>query len=66
MYGPMPDSTHIDVTGGWHDATDYLQYSATSVNAVYNMLFAYRDNANAFSDEYQSNGLKGENGIKSG
>ena len=22
LYGPMPDSTHIDVTGGWHDASD--------------------------------------------
>ena len=21
MYGPMPDSTHIDVVGGWHDAS---------------------------------------------
>src|SRR5664280_1432776 len=23
MYGPMPDSTIINVRGGWHDATDY-------------------------------------------
>ena len=22
LYGPMPDSTHVDVVGGWHDATD--------------------------------------------
>src|SRR4051794_33260856 len=42
MYGPMPDSTHIDVSGGWHDATDYLQYSATSANATYHLLAAYR------------------------
>ena len=24
MYGPMLDSTHIDVSGGWHDGSDYL------------------------------------------
>ena len=24
IYGPMTDSTHIDVTGGWHDAGDQL------------------------------------------
>ena len=33
------DSSHIDVTGGWHDAADYLQYVATSANATYQMLF---------------------------
>ncbi|MDZ4808722.1 MAG: cellulase N-terminal Ig-like domain-containing protein, partial [Bacteroidota bacterium] len=30
LYGEkagIKDSTHIDVTGGWHDASDYLQYS---------------------------------------
>src|SRR5690606_17273616 len=26
VYGPMPDGTYVDVSGGWHDATDYLQY----------------------------------------
>ena len=43
VYGPMPDSTHIDVTGGWHDAADYLQYLATSANATFNMFLAARD-----------------------
>src|SRR5437764_1214753 len=38
VYGPMPDSTHINVTGGWHDASDYLQYSPTSANATYHLL----------------------------
>ncbi len=31
---PALDSTHIDVTGGWHDASDYLQYVTTSANAT--------------------------------
>ncbi|MBS1526080.1 MAG: glycoside hydrolase family 9 protein, partial [Bacteroidetes bacterium] len=34
IYGPVPSSTHIDVAGGWHDATDYLQYATTSANAT--------------------------------
>lgn len=63
MYGPMPDSTHLDVSGGWHDATDYLQYSMTSANATYHLLAAYRDFAEVFSDEHQGNGLPGGNGI---
>ncbi len=63
MYGPMPDSTHIDVSGGWHDATDYLQYSMTSANATYHLLAAYRDFPKVFSDQHLSNGLPGMNQI---
>jgi endoglucanase len=63
MYGPMPDSTHIDVVGGWHDASDYLQYSATSANATYHLLAAYRDFPKVFEDEKQANGLDGKNGM---
>ena len=57
------DSTHIDVTGGWHDASDYLQYVTTSANAVYQMLFAYQENPASFSDQYDKNGNPGDNGI---
>ena len=60
MYGPMPDSTHLDVSGGWHDATDYLQYSTTSANATYHLLAAYRDFPNVFSDKHLANGLAGK------
>ncbi len=63
LYGPMADSTHIDVSGGWHDASDYLQYSATSANATYHLLMAYRDFKNVFTDEKLANGLDGKNGI---
>ncbi|MES2374596.1 MAG: glycoside hydrolase family 9 protein [Bacteroidota bacterium] len=62
LYGPMPDSTHIDVTGGWHDASDYLQYSTTSANATWHLLAAYRDFPKVFGDEKQANGLDGKNG----
>ena len=63
VYGPMPDSTHIDVSGGWHDATDYLQYSMTSANATYHLLAAYRDFPHVFTDDHLANGLEGKNQI---
>jgi endoglucanase len=63
LYGPMPDSTHVDVVGGWHDATDYLQYSTTSANATYHLLMAYRDFPNVFSDQKLANGLDGKNRV---
>ncbi len=63
MDGPMPDSTHVDVSGGWHDATDYLQYSMTSANAAYHLMAAYRDFPSVFGDRHLANGLEGNNGI---
>ncbi|MFC3200106.1 glycoside hydrolase family 9 protein [Parapedobacter deserti] len=59
----LPDSTRIDVGGGWHDASDYLQYSTTSANATYHLLAAYRDFPDVFGDSKQANGLDGPNGI---
>jgi peptidoglycan/xylan/chitin deacetylase (PgdA/CDA1 family) len=63
LYAPVPDSTHINVVGGWHDASDYLQYSTTSANATYHLLAAYRDFPGVFTDEKQANGLDGSNQI---
>ncbi len=63
IYHPTLDSTHIDVRGGWHDASDYLQYVTTSANAVYQMLFAYRHFPEVFGDSYDKDGNQGENGI---
>lgn len=62
LYGPMPDSTFVDVSGGWHDASDYLQYSTTSANATWHLLAAYRDFPKVFGDEKMGNGLDGKNG----
>jgi len=66
LYGEkagIKDSTHIDVVGGWHDASDYLQYSVTSANATYHLLAAYRDFPTVFTDEKLANGLDGKNGM---
>lgn len=62
-YHPTKEGQHIDVRGGWHDAADLLQYTPTSANAIYQMLFAYQQNPTAFTDHYQANGMPGANGI---
>jgi len=62
LYGP--DSTKfMNVTGGWHDASDYLQYSTTSANATYHLLAAYRDFPGVFGDTHKANGDNGANRI---
>ncbi len=58
----MPDSTRINAIGGWHDASDYLQYSTTSANTVYHLLAAWRDFPAVFGDEHAATGLRGSNG----
>ena len=63
MGHPTLDSTFINLVGGWHDASDYLQYVMTSANATYQMLFAWQENPVAFSDKYDASGKSGTNGI---
>lgn len=63
LYGPMPDSTFIDVSGGWHDASDYLQYVTTTANATWHLLSAYQEFGEVFGDEKQANGLDGKNNV---
>ncbi len=62
---PTRNGEKIDVRGGWHDATDYLQYQTTSATATYHMMFAYymTKDKSIFKDEYKADGRKGENGI---
>ena len=62
-YHPEKEGQRIDVTGGWHDAADLLQYTSTSANAIYQMMLAWQQCPSAFGDHFQANGLKGANGI---
>lgn len=62
-YHPTKEGQWIDVRGGWHDASDCLQYTTTSANAIYQMMFAYQSNPEAFGDEYLADGTPGRNGI---
>ncbi len=60
---PSRSGQIIDVVGGWHDASDYLQYVTTSANAVYQMLFAYSKNPGVYNDYFDKSGNPGANGI---
>ena len=60
---PQKSVEIIDVTGGWHDATDYLQYSTTSVNTIYQLMFAYRYYPDVYGDKFNQNGEEGDNNI---
>jgi len=60
---PTRTGEYINVSGGWADASDYLQYVATSATATFAMLMAYRDNPGAFSDDFDARGLPGSNGV---
>ena len=63
FYGPMPDSTVIDVSGGWHDAGDQLKYLITSSNATARMLLAYELEPDKFADVANALGQLRPNGI---
>jgi hypothetical protein len=53
----------IPVSGGWADASDYLQYVTTSATATFQLLMAYRDHPGAFADHFLADGTPGVNGI---
>lgn len=63
MNHPTKTGQHVDVRGGWHDAADLLQYTPTSANAIYQMMFAYMQNPTAFADSFKADGTPGANGI---
>ena len=60
---PARAGKFVPVTGGWADASDYLQYVMTSANATFVMLMAYRDHPASFADRFDARGLAGSNGI---
>src|SRR4030042_1484075 len=63
MYGPMPDSTYVDVSGGWHDAGDQLKYLITASNATARMLMAWKAAPEIFPDRVGASGRPCPNGI---
>ncbi|SHO63119.1 glycoside hydrolase family 9 protein [Algoriphagus zhangzhouensis] len=63
FFGPMPDSTYVDASGGWHDAGDQLKYLITSSYATGHMLMAYTLFPDQFEDKVNALGQDGENGI---
>jgi len=45
----------IDVTGGWHDAGDYVKFLSTTALTTYTLLFAYDFNKEKFGFDYNKN-----------
>lgn len=67
-YGPLPQGTYLDASGGWHDAGDQLKYLLTASNATAQMLLAYKistepSRKNIFVDRFNHLGQPGANGI---
>jgi endoglucanase len=60
---PTRTGQFINVSGGWADAADYLQYVTTSATATYHLLAAWRDAPAAFADAYDGRGERGRNGV---
>jgi len=63
FYGPMPDSTYVDLSGGWHDAGDQLKYLITSSYATAHMLMSYEMYPERFEDKVNALGQPWANGI---
>ncbi len=63
MFGPMNDSSFMDVTGGWHDAGDQLKYLITGSYATAHILKAYQMFPDQYDDMVDSLGRPGSNGI---
>lgn len=61
FYGPVPDSTFVDVSGGWHDAGDQLKYLITGSFATGSMLLAYDLYPGAFADRTNALGQPAPN-----
>lgn len=62
-FGPMPESTYVEVSGGWHDAGDQLKYLLTSSWATGAMLLSYDELPGRFEDRTNDLGQDGANGI---
>lgn len=59
-----PDSgKFVPVSGGWADASDYLQYVTTSATATYDLLAAHRDHPSAVADRFAADGTPGADGV---
>ena len=60
---PARQGHFIDVSGGWADAADYLQYVTTSAHATFMMLMTARDFPRAIADDYKGSGIRGSNRV---
>ncbi len=50
VYNPSNTDLEKDLSGGWFDAGDYNKYVTFAEQAMHNLMWAYRENPQAFSD----------------
>jgi len=62
-YGPLPEGSFVDASGGWHDAGDQLKYLITSSFATAIMLLAYELEPDKFGDRTDALGRPNPNGV---
>lgn len=51
-----PSVKNVDVTGGWHDAGDYIKFFSTTAYTTYLLLFSYEFDKQKFQFDRNQNG----------